>query len=40
VKVDLFAPGTPDRANAQIIELGKAARVEGIEIAVPRSALK
>jgi hypothetical protein len=40
LKVDLFAPGTPDRANAQVIELGKASRVEGIELVVPRSALQ
>jgi hypothetical protein len=38
--VDLFAPGSPDRVNAQVVELGKAAHVEGIEIAVPRTALK
>jgi hypothetical protein len=37
--VDLFAPGTPNRANAQVIELGKATRVEGVELVVPRSAL-
>lgn len=40
LQVDLFAPGTPNRANARVIELGKAARVEGIEIAIPRTALK
>lgn len=38
--VDIFAPGTPNRLNAQVIEIGKATRVEGIEIAVPRTALK
>lgn len=38
--VDLFAPGTPNRANAQIIELGKATRVEGIELVVPRFAIE
>jgi hypothetical protein len=40
LRVDLFAPGTPDRANAQVIELGKATRVEGIELCVPCSAIK
>ena len=40
LRVDLFAPGTPDRANAQVIELGKATRVEGIELVVPRFAIK
>ncbi len=40
LQVDLFAPGTPDRANAQIIELGKADRIEGIEFVIPHSALK
>lgn len=40
LRVDLFAPGTPDRANAQLIELGEATRVEGIELVVPRSAIK
>jgi len=38
--VDLFAPGTHNRANAQIIELGKASRVDGIELIVPRSAIE
>lgn len=37
VLVDLFAPGTQDRGNAQVIELGKATRVESIELIVPRS---
>jgi hypothetical protein len=40
LRVDLYAPGTPDRSNAQVIELGKAARVEGIEIVVPRNELE
>jgi hypothetical protein len=40
LQVNLFAPGTPVRANAQVIELGKATHVEGIEIVIPRSALK
>jgi hypothetical protein len=40
IKVDLFAPGTRERANAQIIEVGKAKRVEGIEVIVPRSAVE
>jgi hypothetical protein len=40
LKVDLFAPGTPDRANAQVIELGKAKRVEGLEVIVPRSVIE
>jgi hypothetical protein len=40
LQVDLFAPGTPDRSNAKVIELGKAARVEGIEFVVPRTVLK
>ena len=40
LRVDLFAPGTPDRGNAQVIELGKANRVEGIELFVPRSAIE
>jgi hypothetical protein len=40
LQVDLFAPGTQVRANAQVIELGKAARVEGIELIVPRSAIE
>ena len=39
LKIDLYAPGTPDRANAQVIEIGKATRVEGIEIVIPRFAL-
>jgi hypothetical protein len=38
--VDLFAPGTQDRANAQVIELGKATTVEGIELIVPSSAIE
>jgi hypothetical protein len=38
--LDLFAPGTPNRANAQVVELGKAARVEGIELVVPRFAIE
>jgi hypothetical protein len=38
--VDLFAPGTPNRANAQIIELGEATRVEGIDLVVPRFAIE
>jgi hypothetical protein len=38
--VDLFAPGTSDRANAQVIELDNAARVEDIELIVPRSAIE
>jgi hypothetical protein len=40
LKVNLFAPGTPNRANAQVIELEKATRVDGIEFVIPRSALK
>jgi hypothetical protein len=40
LQIDLFAPGTPNRASAQVIELGKASRVEGIEFIVPRTALK
>ena len=40
LQVDLFAPGTPNRVNAQFIELGRATRVEGIEFVVPRAALK
>jgi hypothetical protein len=40
LKVDLFAPGTLNRANAQIIELGNAKRVEGIEVIIPRSAIQ
>lgn len=40
LKVDLYAPGTPERNNAQVIELGKASRVEGIEIVVPRTAIQ
>jgi hypothetical protein len=40
LRVDLFAPGTPDRVNAQVIELGKAGRVEGIELTVPRFAIE
>jgi len=40
LRVNLFAPGTPDRINAQVIELGKATRVEGIELVVPRSAIE
>jgi hypothetical protein len=38
--VDLFAPGTTDRTNAQVIELGKATRIEGIEFVIPRVALQ
>jgi hypothetical protein len=40
LRVDLFAPGTPVRANAQIIELGNGTRVENIELVVPPSAIK
>jgi len=40
LRVDLYAPGTPDRVNAQVIELGKASRVEGIELVVPRSTIE
>ena len=40
LSIDLFAPGTTDRANAQIIELGEASRVDGIEFVVPRTALE
>lgn len=40
LKVDLYAPGTPERNNAQVIELGKASRFEGIEIVVPRAAIE
>jgi hypothetical protein len=40
LRVDLFAPGTANRANAQVIELGKATRVEGIELVVPPSAIE
>jgi hypothetical protein len=40
LKVDLFAPGTPDRSDAHIIELGKASRVEDVEFVIPRKALK
>ena len=40
LRVDLFAPGTPERANAQVIELGKAAHVEGIELIVPSFAIE
>jgi hypothetical protein len=40
LRVDLFVPGTQDRANAQVIELGKAARVQGIELIVPYSAIE
>lgn len=38
--IDLYAPGTQNRVNAQVIELGKATRVENIELIVPRSALE
>lgn len=38
--VDLFAPGTPNRANAQVIELGKASRVGDVELVVPNSAIE
>jgi hypothetical protein len=40
LRVDLFAPGTPDRANALVIEVGKATSVEGIQLVVPRSAIE
>ena len=40
LRVDLFAPGTPNRAHAQLIELGRATRIEGIELVVPSSAIK
>ncbi len=40
LRFDLFAPGTRDRTNAQVIELGKATRAEGIELIVPRSAIE
>jgi hypothetical protein len=40
LKVDLFAPGTPNRTNAQVIKLGQATRVEGIEFIVPRFAIE
>ncbi|MGA2808906.1 MAG: carboxypeptidase-like regulatory domain-containing protein [Terracidiphilus sp.] len=40
LRVDLYAPGTPNRVNARIIELNKATRVEGIELVVPRSAVE
>ena len=40
LRIDLFAPGTPDRANAQVIEVGKATLVDGIQLVVPRSAIE
>jgi hypothetical protein len=40
LQVDLFAPGTSNRSNARVIELGKATRVDDVEIVVPRTALK
>jgi hypothetical protein len=40
LRVNLFAPGTQDRAAAQVIELGRATRVAGIELIVPRSAIE
>jgi hypothetical protein len=40
LRVDLFAPGTPNRLNAQVIELGKATRIDGIELVVPRFAIE
>jgi hypothetical protein len=39
-RVDLFAPGTPNRTNAQVIELGKATQIDGIELVVPRWAIE
>ena len=39
LRVDLFAPGTLNQANARIIELGKATRVEGVQLVVPSSAI-
>jgi hypothetical protein len=40
LRVDLFAPGTANRNNAQVIELGKAPRIDGIELVVPRWAIE
>jgi hypothetical protein len=40
LQVDLFAPGTTNRANAKVIELGKAARIKGVEFVIPHTALK
>jgi hypothetical protein len=40
LQVDLYAPGTPDRVNAQVFDIGKATQVEDIEFIVPRSALE
>jgi hypothetical protein len=40
LRADLFAPGTPNRTNAQMISLGKATRIEGIELVVPLAAIK
>jgi hypothetical protein len=40
LKLDLFAPGTPNRANAQIVELGKAENKDGIEIVVSPKVLR
>jgi len=37
---DLYAPGDPERDNGRIIKLEKAARVEGVELFVPRSAIE
>jgi hypothetical protein len=37
--VDLFAPGTQNRANAQVIQLVKASRVEGVELVIPSFAI-
>jgi hypothetical protein len=38
--LDLYAPGTPERTIAREIKLGSAARVDGIEIKIPRSAFE
>jgi len=40
LRVNLFAPGTPDRVNAQVIVLGKATLVDGVELVVPRFAIE
>jgi hypothetical protein len=40
LRIDLFAPGTPHRANAQVIEVGKATLVDGIELVVPHFAIE
>lgn len=40
LRVDLFAPGTQSRVNAQVVELGEATRVQDIELIIPRSALE